>query len=149
MKLINIFVVLSIKKKKVPGIPVPNKRIDENLMEVIELKKSQDQSLTAEDLLLLVDLFYLPYSHGIKAKQILTEFKWLKNNAIKEESEEFKELTEEEQTVKVCICILFAKQFVLPNVNISVCEIHQLSDFPQLWHKVISLMLECLTAKFL
>lgn len=70
-------------------------------MEIAESKKGSYSPLTAEDLLLLVDLFYLPYSHGNKAKKILGEFKWLKNNAIKEDSEDFKELTEEEQTAKV------------------------------------------------
>lgn len=70
-------------------------------MEIAESKKGPYSPLTTEDLLLLVDLFYLPYTHGNKAKQILSEFKWLKNNAIKEDSEDFRELTEEEQTAKV------------------------------------------------
>ncbi|KAK3704743.1 hypothetical protein QZH41_009743 [Actinostola sp. cb2023] len=78
----------------------PEKVIEEALMEVSDLKRSHTNALTTDDLLLLVDLFYLPYSHGIKAKQIVSEFKWLKNNAIKEDSEEFKELTEDEQTAK-------------------------------------------------
>lgn len=77
------------------------KVIEEALMDVSDLKKTSSSPVTAEDLLLLVDLFYLPYSHGVKAKQILSEFKWLKTNAIKEDSDEFKELTEDEQTAKV------------------------------------------------
>lgn len=84
--------------------PKPVKVIEEALMEVADLKKPPGSSVTAEDLLLLVDLFYLPYSHGVRAKQIVTEFKWLKNNAIKEDSEEFRELTEDEQTAKVLAC---------------------------------------------
>jgi len=70
-------------------------------MEVTDLKKSVFSPVTTDDLLLLIDLFYLPYSHGPRAKQILSEFKWLKTNAIKEDSDDFKELTEDEQTAKV------------------------------------------------
>ena len=71
-------------------------------MDIIELKEKPALSpLSADDLLLLVDLFYLPYNHGQKAKQIIADFKWLKFNAIKEESQEFMELTEQEQKTKV------------------------------------------------
>lgn len=71
-------------------------------MDIIELKeKPAATPLSADDLLLLVDLFYLPYNHGQKAKQIITDFKWLKFNAIKEDSQEFMELTEQEQKTKV------------------------------------------------
>ncbi|XP_074640311.1 protein O-GlcNAcase-like isoform X2 [Tubulanus polymorphus] len=37
--------------------------------------------LTADDVLLLVDLFYLPYEHGPRAVQLLNDFHWLKTNA--------------------------------------------------------------------
>ncbi|XP_031556078.1 protein O-GlcNAcase-like isoform X2 [Actinia tenebrosa] len=84
-----------------PGNLISIKTMEENLMEISESRKGSNSPLKAEDLLLLVDLFYLPYTHGTKAKLILSEFKWLKNNAIKEDSEEFKELTEEEQTAKI------------------------------------------------
>lgn len=40
-----------------------------------------DIVLTAEDLLLLCDLFYLPFEHGAKALHLLNEFQWLKSNA--------------------------------------------------------------------
>ena len=71
-------------------------------MDIIELKeKPATTPLSADDLLLLVDLFYLPYNHGQKAKQIISDFKWLKFNAIKEDSQEFMELTEQEQKTKV------------------------------------------------
>ena len=71
-------------------------------MDIIEQKdKPAMTPLSADDLLLLVDLFYLPYNHGQKAKQIIADFKWLKFNAIKEDSEEFMELTEQEQKTKV------------------------------------------------
>lgn len=71
-------------------------------MDIIEMKeKPPTTPLCAEDLLLLVDLFYLPYNHGQKAKQIISDFKWLKFNAIKEDSQEFMELTEQEQKSKV------------------------------------------------
>ena len=71
-------------------------------MEISILKEKAVLSpLSVEDLLLLVDLFYLPYNHGQKAKQIIADFKWLKFNAIKEDSQEFMELTEQEQKSKV------------------------------------------------
>ena len=69
--------------------------------EAKETKKFPSSPLTADDLLLLVDMFYLPYSHGHKAKHIVSEFKWLKANAIKEDADEFKELTEKEKEAKV------------------------------------------------
>ena len=78
------------------------KKEQEMPMDIIELKeKPATTPLNADDLLLLVDLFYLPYNHGQKAKQIITDFKWLKFNAIKEDSQEFMELTEQEQKTKV------------------------------------------------
>ena len=52
--------------------------------------------LTVDDLLLLVDFFYLPHQHGKRALQILTDFKWLKANAIKIE-----ELSEDDSAQKV------------------------------------------------
>lgn len=71
-------------------------------MDITELKEKPALSpLSADDLLLLVDLFYLPYNHGQKAKQIIADFKWLKFNAVKEDSQEFMELTEHEQKTKV------------------------------------------------
>lgn len=39
------------------------------------------RDLTEEDLLLLCDLFYLPFEHGPQSVQFLTEFNWLKSNA--------------------------------------------------------------------
>ena len=72
------------------------------IQETREVKKLAASPLTVDDLLLLVDMFYLPYSHGHKAKHIVSEFKWLKANAIKENSDEFRELTEQERESKVC-----------------------------------------------
>ena len=72
------------------------------IQETTEVKKLAASPLTVDDLLLLVDMFYLPYSHGHKAKHIVSEFKWLKANAIKENSDEFRELTEQERESKVC-----------------------------------------------
>lgn len=40
-----------------------------------------DKRITADDLLLLCDMFYLPFEHGSKALFILNEFYWLKTNA--------------------------------------------------------------------
>ena len=71
------------------------------IQETTEVKKLAASPLTVDDLLLLVDMFYLPYSHGHKAKHIVSEFKWLKANAIKENSDEFRELTEQERESKV------------------------------------------------
>lgn len=39
------------------------------------------RDLTEEDLLLMCDLFYLPFEHGPSSVQYLTEFNWLKSNA--------------------------------------------------------------------
>lgn len=75
-------------------------------MDVTEMKqKPAPTPLSTDDLLLLVDLFYLPYNHGQQAKQIVSDFKWLKFNAIKEDSQEFMELTEQEQKTKVHVCV--------------------------------------------
>lgn len=41
----------------------------------------KENLLTAEDLSLLCDLFYLPYEHGGQGLQLLQEFNWLKSNA--------------------------------------------------------------------
>ena len=77
-------------------------------MEVVETKsssKEQDVSLpihelpfrlTFEDLLLLVDFFYLPHQHGKQALEILNDFRWLKANSIKTD-----ELSEDESAEKV------------------------------------------------
>ena len=78
-------------------------------MEVVETKteevKNEDVSkhkrelpfrLTVDDLLLLVDFFYLPHQHGKRAVQILKEFKWLKANSIKSD-----ELSDTESAKKV------------------------------------------------
>lgn len=40
-----------------------------------------EKDITAEDLQLLCDLFYLPFEHGARALQIVNEFHWLKTNA--------------------------------------------------------------------
>ena len=78
------------------------KKEQEMPMEIGEPKEKPSLTpLSVEDLLLLVDLFYLPYNHGQKAKQIIADFKWLKFNAIKEDSQDFMELTEQEQKSKV------------------------------------------------
>ncbi|XP_058062269.1 protein O-GlcNAcase [Anopheles bellator] len=44
-------------------------------------KNGPDKEITAADIMLLCDLFYLPFEHGSKALQLLTEFHWLRNNA--------------------------------------------------------------------
>lgn len=50
--------------------------------EMIEVKCPSDKDITATDIMLLCDLFYLPFEHGSKALQLLTEFYWLKTNAV-------------------------------------------------------------------
>ncbi|XP_052863391.1 protein O-GlcNAcase [Anopheles cruzii] len=44
-------------------------------------KNGSEKEITAADIMLLCDLFYLPFEHGAKALQLLTEFHWLRNNA--------------------------------------------------------------------
>lgn len=49
--------------------------------EMAEFKTAHEKELTPADITLLCDLFYLPFEHGSKALQLLTEFQWLKMNA--------------------------------------------------------------------
>ncbi|XP_065095827.1 protein O-GlcNAcase isoform X2 [Ochlerotatus camptorhynchus] len=50
--------------------------------EMIELKNAADKDIAVTDIMLLCDLFYLPFEHGNKALQLLAEFHWLKTNAV-------------------------------------------------------------------
>ncbi|EAA03784.5 protein O-GlcNAcase [Anopheles arabiensis] len=50
-------------------------------LEMAEDKNGQEKQITAGDIMLLCDLFYLPFEHGSKALQLLSEFYWLRNNA--------------------------------------------------------------------
>ena len=43
----------------------------------LNVKKRNHSNVTKEDLLLMIDLFFLPYEHGGKAKHLVSEFKWL------------------------------------------------------------------------
>uniref|UniRef100_A0A8D8F4P9 protein O-GlcNAcase n=1 Tax=Culex pipiens TaxID=7175 RepID=A0A8D8F4P9_CULPI len=49
--------------------------------EMAEFKNAHEKELTCADIMLLCDLFYLPFEHGSKALQLLAEFHWLKINA--------------------------------------------------------------------
>lgn len=42
---------------------------------------SQDRELTEDDLILMCELFYLPFEHGAQGAQLLQEFMWLKANS--------------------------------------------------------------------
>ncbi|CAO1438847.1 unnamed protein product [Diamesa hyperborea] len=53
--------------------------LSDNISDGIIADKSND--ITVEDVLLLCDLFYLPFEHGIQALHLLQEFQWLKSNA--------------------------------------------------------------------
>lgn len=44
-------------------------------------EKFGNQTITYDDILLLCDLFYLPFEHGKQGLQLLNEFQWLKTNA--------------------------------------------------------------------
>lgn len=44
-------------------------------------EKPTNHSITYDDILLLCDLFYLPFEHGKQGLQLLNEFQWLKINA--------------------------------------------------------------------
>ena len=46
-----------------------------------ERKEEEDYQLTVDDLLLLCDLFYLPFEHGPQGMRLLREFNWLKFNS--------------------------------------------------------------------
>ena len=67
-------------------------------VDVPERKHELPFRLTVDDLLLLVDFFYLPHQHGKQALQILNDFRWLKANSIKTE-----ELSDEESAEKVLL----------------------------------------------
>lgn len=54
--------------------------------------------MTAEDLLLLCDLFYLPFEHGPQGVQYLTEFNWLKSNAYLVSNENLRKLKKTNST---------------------------------------------------
>ena len=60
-------------------------------------KKARSSSITIQDILLLCDLFHLPYEHGERGKKIISDFKWLKENAI-----DYKQPYEEQ---KVFLCM--------------------------------------------
>lgn len=67
------------------------------------------RDLTEEDLLLLCDLFYLPFEHGPQSVQFLTEFNWLKSNAHLvscENLKKFKKNNETESKPEVIILLL-------------------------------------------
>jgi protein O-GlcNAcase/histone acetyltransferase len=49
--------------------------------EIEDRKPTISQELNGDDLLLLCDLFYLPYEHGGQGIQIMEEFQWLKSNS--------------------------------------------------------------------
>lgn len=48
---------------------------------MLAIYRSDDNDITADDLFLLCDLFYLPFEHGSRSLQIINEFYWLKTNA--------------------------------------------------------------------
>uniref|UniRef100_A0A182MJ35 protein O-GlcNAcase n=1 Tax=Anopheles culicifacies TaxID=139723 RepID=A0A182MJ35_9DIPT len=50
-------------------------------LEMAEDKNGCEKQITSVDIMLLCDLFYLPFEHGSKALQLLSEFYWLRNNA--------------------------------------------------------------------
>ncbi|XP_033633263.1 protein O-GlcNAcase-like isoform X2 [Asterias rubens] len=54
---------------------------DEEWNSAKEKKKATHEKITVDDVLLLVELFYLPYEHGRKAVEMLEEIHWLKINA--------------------------------------------------------------------
>eukprot|EP00794_Sanderia_malayensis_P005325 gene5325-5994_t len=49
-------------------------------------KKAKRSHIDYSDLLLLADLFFLPYEHGEQAKRLISEFRWLKQHAPPPES---------------------------------------------------------------
>lgn len=69
------------------------------------IKMQVDSEITTADLLLLCDLFYLPFEHGEKALHLLNEFQWLKLNvhvlvAHKGESESDKSQEESQEWIR-------------------------------------------------
>ncbi|XP_055339571.1 protein O-GlcNAcase-like [Paramacrobiotus metropolitanus] len=46
-----------------------------------EMGDPDENKVTAADLLLLADLFYLPFDHGVQAMKLLDDFRWLRRHA--------------------------------------------------------------------
>lgn len=66
------------------------------------------RDLTEEDLLLMCDLFYLPFEHGPQSVQYLTEFNWLKSNAYLVSNENLRKSKKKDSTnSKPEVSILF------------------------------------------
>lgn len=73
------------------------------------------RDLTEEDLLLMCDLFYLPFEHGPQSVQYLTEFNWLKSNAYLVSNENLRKSKKKDSTdskPEVSL-ILFNDEFIL------------------------------------
>nr|CAG4646837.1 EOG090X01OH [Megafenestra aurita]SVE92239.1 EOG090X01OH [Megafenestra aurita] len=51
------------------------------VMESERKEEEEDYQLTVDDLVLLCDVFYLPFEHGPQGMQLLQEFNWLKLNS--------------------------------------------------------------------
>ncbi|XP_050437432.1 protein O-GlcNAcase [Adelges cooleyi] len=62
-------------------VETPSPSVDMIIDVVQDQKHSYEKDLTEGDLLLLCDLFYLPFEHGFQSVQYLQEFNWLKSNA--------------------------------------------------------------------
>ncbi|CAI6368457.1 unnamed protein product [Macrosiphum euphorbiae] len=62
-------------------VETPSPSVDMVVDVIQDRKHSYERDLTEEDLLLMCDLFYLPFEHGPQSVQYLTEFNWLKSNA--------------------------------------------------------------------
>lgn len=56
----------------------PEKPFD---FEPMDSEMEDENSLSIDDVALLVDLFYLPFEHGPKGLQLLNEFNWLRSNS--------------------------------------------------------------------
>ncbi|XP_043208648.1 protein O-GlcNAcase-like isoform X2 [Amphibalanus amphitrite] len=46
----------------------------------VEDEEEEEEDLTEDDLLVMTDLFYLPFDHGAAGHRVLKDFQWLKTN---------------------------------------------------------------------
>lgn len=67
-------------KEEMPNAPDPEEG-DVVMKEGERKDEEEDYQLGLEDLLLLCDVFYLPFEHGPQGMQLIQEFNWLKINA--------------------------------------------------------------------
>eukprot|EP00794_Sanderia_malayensis_P000208 gene208-823_t len=115
------------------GLDITNGQ-DETMVDASQLEKSSQ--LTCEDLGLLVDLFFMPYEHGNKAKSLLEEFKWLKENSY--QADKHSQLFNDKETSwKVRAAHFHSNCHMVADLFVKICRIPNESIlydlYPYVW----------------